>query len=336
MRPAPQGPDLLGHRLDVAPAGGLLVVGVAVRGAPGTGQHDVAAGPGQLHGDRAGRSSASGRPPVTTATLSVSPVSSYVTRATVRSAPARSRTVASIWNDPGDRLEVRRRLRSHRRRPCPTGRARSRATGSSRGASSTRRADALAADMVDAGLRPPGQGRRATSTTARSTSRPPFAAFKAALRAGQHELPLRPGRDPATSSTTPTPRPSSSTPRFAELLDGIRDRLPGCKRWYVVADDAGAGPDWADAVRGPSSTSGGHADRSRPGPQRRRPAVPLHRRHHRHAEGRDVAPGRPVQRASAPAATPLQGVPPATSVDEVARARGGQRAPAATDRAAAR
>lgn len=32
---------------------------------------------------------------------------------------------------------------------------------------------------------------------------------------------------------------------FTELLDGIRDRLPGVKRWYVVADDAGKGPDWA-------------------------------------------------------------------------------------------
>jgi acyl-CoA synthetase (AMP-forming)/AMP-acid ligase II len=32
---------------------------------------------------------------------------------------------------------------------------------------------------------------------------------------------------------------------FAELLDGIRDRLPKVRRWYVVADEAGAGPDWA-------------------------------------------------------------------------------------------
>ena len=32
---------------------------------------------------------------------------------------------------------------------------------------------------------------------------------------------------------------------FAELVDGIRDRLPGVRRWYVVADEAGPGPDWA-------------------------------------------------------------------------------------------
>ena len=34
---------------------------------------------------------------------------------------------------------------------------------------------------------------------------------------------------------------------FTELLDGIRDRLPKVRRWYAVADEAGAGPDWADA-----------------------------------------------------------------------------------------
>jgi fatty-acyl-CoA synthase len=33
--------------------------------------------------------------------------------------------------------------------------------------------------------------------------------------------------------------------RFADLLDGIRPRLAKVKRWYAVADDTGAGPDWA-------------------------------------------------------------------------------------------
>ena len=32
---------------------------------------------------------------------------------------------------------------------------------------------------------------------------------------------------------------------FAELLDGVRGRLAKVKRWYVVADETGAGPDWA-------------------------------------------------------------------------------------------
>ena len=45
-------PHLLGHRVDVVPAGFLLVVRVPLRSAPGAGEHHVTAGPGQLHGDR--------------------------------------------------------------------------------------------------------------------------------------------------------------------------------------------------------------------------------------------------------------------------------------------
>src|SRR5262245_54136660 len=33
--------------------------------------------------------------------------------------------------------------------------------------------------------------------------------------------------------------------RFADLLDGVRDQLGKVKRWFAVADDTGAGPDWA-------------------------------------------------------------------------------------------
>ena len=32
---------------------------------------------------------------------------------------------------------------------------------------------------------------------------------------------------------------------FAGLLEGVRDRLPKVKRWYVVADETGDGPSWA-------------------------------------------------------------------------------------------
>ncbi len=32
---------------------------------------------------------------------------------------------------------------------------------------------------------------------------------------------------------------------FGALLDGVRDRLPRVRRWYVVADETGPGPDWA-------------------------------------------------------------------------------------------
>jgi fatty-acyl-CoA synthase len=32
---------------------------------------------------------------------------------------------------------------------------------------------------------------------------------------------------------------------FAPLVESVRDRLPKVRRWYVVADEAGGGPDWA-------------------------------------------------------------------------------------------
>ncbi|MGD9996322.1 MAG: acyl-CoA synthetase [Ilumatobacteraceae bacterium] len=32
---------------------------------------------------------------------------------------------------------------------------------------------------------------------------------------------------------------------FADLVDGIRSRLPKVRRWYVVADETGEGPEWA-------------------------------------------------------------------------------------------
>ena len=83
---------------------------------------------------------------------------------------------------------------------------------------------------------------------------------------------------------------------FTELLEGIRDRLPSVKRWYVVADDSGPGRSGRRRTR-TSSTSGATLELTDVVPRRRRPAAALHRRHDRHAEGRDVAPGRPVQRA---------------------------------------
>jgi hypothetical protein len=42
---------------------------------------------------------------------------------------------------------------------------------------------------------------------------------------------------------------------FTELLEGIRDRLPKVRRWYVVADEAGAGPGRASRRRRASPRS---------------------------------------------------------------------------------
>ena len=91
---------------------------------------------------------------------------------------------------------------------------------------------------------------------------------------------------------------------FAELLDGVRGRLPKVRRWYCVADGTAPVPDWARRLRDGGRAAGADRVEAPWGRSRRRPAAPLHRRHHRHAQGRDVAPGRPVQRARRAAATP--------------------------------
>ena len=52
-RAAAQLPDLRGDGVDVAPAGGLLLLGVALGWAAGAGDHDVAPGAGQLDRDGA-------------------------------------------------------------------------------------------------------------------------------------------------------------------------------------------------------------------------------------------------------------------------------------------
>ena len=60
---------------------------------------------------------------------------------------------------------------------------------------------------------------------------------------------------------------------------------------------AGACPDWATPYE--AAATAGTRDRRlrRVGSLRRRPVAALHRRDHRDAQGRDVAPGRPVRRA---------------------------------------
>lgn len=50
---------------------------------------------------------------------------------------------------------------------------------------------------------------------------------------------------------------------FADLLDGVRDRLPSVKRWYMVADESGnALPDWAVAYEEVAQRQCSHLDLS--------------------------------------------------------------------------
>ena len=245
---APERPHLLGDGLDVLPAGGLLVVGVAVGRAAGAGQHDVAPGPGQLDGDR---------PPD-------------------RAHPAGARHDGHLVGQSGQLVR-----HAADRRPAPPDLAPWRRSGTIGAVTDWNFADvyeAIAAAVPDRpcqihgdrvahvgrarparrrpGRRParrPGSATRprspATSTTGPSTSRPCVAAFKAALvpvntnfRYGPDEI--RYLFDNADAEAV------VFHASFAELLDGIRDRLPRVKRWYVVADEAGAGPGLGDAVRG--------------------------------------------------------------------------------------
>ena len=73
----------------------------------------------------------------------------------------------------------------------------------------------------------------------------------------------------------------------------VRDRAPLVKLWIQV-DDGAPHQDFAVRLRGaPRRERADAAHRA----LRRRPLLPLHRRHHRHAEGRDVALRRPLGRA---------------------------------------
>ena len=133
-----------------------------------------------------------------------------------------------------------------------------------------------------------------TSTTAPSTSSRCSRTFKAGPRARQHELPLprrrarlplgqrrrRGGGVPRHLRRAHRGHPRPAPPRQAVAL-GRRRQRPVPRR--------GPRPTRPAAEAGTADRGAGPV-----GPRRRPPAAPLHRRHHRHAQGRDVAPGRPV------------------------------------------
>ena len=112
---------------------------------------------------------------------------------------------------------------------------------------------------------------------------------------------------------------------FTELLDGIRDRLPKVRRWYVVADEAGAGPDWAQPYEAVVSSGA-----TLPRPDRSGDDLLF-----LYTGGTTGMPKGVMWRQDdlfnvlGAGGNPLLGLPPATSVEEIADAGGGRREPAA-------
>ena len=121
-----------------------------------------------------------------------------------------------------------------------------------------------------------------------------FAAFKVGLVPDQHQLPLR--RRRAQLPVGERRRGGGGLPRVLRRAHR-GDQGPGPGRPRLAL---GRRRHRARARTGPSPTKR-RPSRLRPaprrpvGPQRRRPLHALHRRDHRHAQGRHVAPGRPVR-----------------------------------------
>jgi 3-oxocholest-4-en-26-oate---CoA ligase len=116
-----------------------------------------------------------------------------------------------------------------------------------------RRAGALAADLVEAGL---GHQAKVACYLHNGVEylEVVVAAFKAALvpvntnyRYGPDEITYLFDNADAEAIVFHA--------SFAELLEGIRDRLPRVRRWYAVADETGDGPEWATPYE-PVVTSG--------------------------------------------------------------------------------
>ncbi len=156
-----------------------------------------------------------------------------------------------------------------------------------------RRANGVAQALLDAGVAGAGQGRpvplqrprvprvdvrhlqgrpgaRSTPTTATSTT------------------------SSSTSGTTATWWPSCSTAPSPSASRASATACPACKLWLWVDDGAGPCPDWATPYEAAAEAGTAAAVPGPVGPRRRPPAAALHGRHHRHAQGRDVAPGRPL------------------------------------------
>ena len=111
---------------------------------------------------------------------------------------------------------------------------------------------------------------------------------------GQHQLPLR--RRRAELPVGQRRRGGRGLPR-RRSPSGSRASSTGCHGSRAGSGSTtapGPCPDWATPYDDAAKSAIGRVQRA-VGPQRRRPLHALHRRHDRHAQGRHVAPGRPLR-----------------------------------------
>ena len=102
---------------------------------------------------------------------------------------------------------------------------------------------------------------------------------------------------------------------LGDRVERIRERLPKLKL-LIEVDDGGAGQ--VPVARRYEEVIASHEPMPRITRDERRHLHALHRRHHRHAQGRDVRHGRPHPRRSPRLGFPLLGLAPPTDAAEIA------------------
>jgi hypothetical protein len=152
-------------------------------------------------------------------------------------------------------------------------------------------ADALAADLLAAGL-----GHQAKVAVYMANRAEYLVAYFAAFKAGlaPFNINYRYGAEEVAYSARQRRRRGGDLRGRVCAGAGRRaERFAGVKRWIAAAQPGVASPPGPRRMTTSSHNRGGDAGDGAVGPIWRGPVPALHRRHDRHAQGRDVAAGRP-------------------------------------------